>query len=79
MAQQQVEKARRFAYALFRQRPWKAASFQMEKMDLKSTGHPLDQNVRIKLTNPEQFKRASDLQAFAEWVDSDRVDYFSEA
>jgi hypothetical protein len=78
LSPKQVELARRFAYALFRRRPWKATSFQIVKMEVNATGHPLDQNVHLALRDMQGFRKAADLQSFSDWVESDQVDYLSD-
>lgn len=76
MCEKQIELARRFAYALFKGRPWVVNSFEMVKSPIDKIGQPLDDNVAIHLNSYDQLANASDLLKFADWVDSDAIDYF---
>jgi hypothetical protein len=76
MSNEEITLARRFAYALFKLRLWPARSFEIVKSPLEKLGLPIDDNVDVHLSSYEQLAAASDLREFAEWVDSDAVDYF---
>lgn len=75
MSREQRELARRFAYALFRVRPWSMRSFEWIKMPLDKTGHPLGDNLVPHVEDYAQFAGAEDMRRFADWVTSDEVDY----
>lgn len=73
---QQVELAKKYAYALFKWRPWQVSTFETLYMPLVEGGHPLDHNIRVHATSLQDIANASDLLAFAEWVTaSDRLDF----
>lgn len=75
MSSHQVELARRFAYALFKLRPWPMTSFEMIKMPIEQIGHPLDHNLAPIIKSNEDLVGAPDLQAFGHWITTDQVDY----
>jgi hypothetical protein len=75
MSAQAVELARRFAYSLFRLRPWRMQSFEMVKMPLEKTGHPLERNLLPRFQRTCDFAKAPDVVRFAMWLASDRVDF----
>ena len=75
MSDQQIELARRFAYALFRQRPWKLRSFEMMKMGIDQIGQPLDNNTVARINSLEEFAGADDIRKFSAWVESECVDF----
>jgi hypothetical protein len=78
MDPRQTELARRFAYTLFKRRPWKAESFEVIKKPIGKVGHPLDDNIEIGVDSYDAVKSAPDLQAFAQWVASGATDYMKE-
>jgi hypothetical protein len=72
----QVELARRHAYALFRLRPLRFASFEATMRPLGQAGHPLEHDVAIKIRSRSEVERAEDLRRFAAWaVDSRELDF----
>jgi hypothetical protein len=77
MSREEVGLAQRFAYTLFKRRPWKNTSFEVVKMPMKMTGHPLDDNLVFHVNSYDAVKSSPDLTAFAQWVASDAVDYVS--
>jgi hypothetical protein len=75
MSRAQRELARRFAYALFKLRPWAMQSFEWIKMPIEKTVHPLGDNLVPHVEDYSQFARAEDMRRFADWVESDETDY----
>ena len=75
MSREQIELARRFAYALFNLRPWPMRSFEVVKMPIEKTGHPLDHNLVPHVSNFMEFATAPDMRRFADWVVLEKVDY----
>jgi hypothetical protein len=75
MSAQAVELARRFAYSLFRLRPWRMQSFEMVKMPLEKTGHPLERNLLPRFQRASDFAHAPDVVRFARWLAADRIDF----
>jgi len=74
---EQVELARRHAYALFRLRPLRFTSFVATIRPLEQMGHPLDHDVELRLGT---LRDADDLRQFTEWaLGSKELDYLSEA
>jgi hypothetical protein len=73
----QVELARRHAYALFRLRPLRFASFVATIRPLGEMGHPLDHDVEIHLRTRAEVESASDLRRFTDWALRSRdLDYY---
>jgi hypothetical protein len=75
MSRAQRELARRFAYALFKLRPWSMRSFAWIKMPMDKTGHPLGDNLIPLVKDYGQFAEAEDIRRFADWLVSDDADY----
>lgn len=75
MPAEQIQLARRFAYALFKLRPWPTRSFEMVRMAIEKTGHPLDHNVIPRVENFDELARAPDMRQLADWVASGEIDY----
>jgi hypothetical protein len=76
LSPEQVELARRHAYALFRLRPTRFTSFLATIRPLEEMGHPLDHDVEIRVRTREELERAEDLRRFAEWATESReLDY----
>ena len=74
----QVELARRHAYALFRLRPTRFTSFLATIRPLAEMGHPLDHDVEIRIGSREELEEAEDLRRFAEWATESRdLDYLA--
>ena len=63
-----VERARRFAHALFIRRLWQVTSFTVSRRPLKRMLHPLARNIRLQVTDAEELMQAADLRKFADWV-----------
>jgi hypothetical protein len=76
MSREQRELARRFAYALFKLRPWSMRSFEWVKMPIEKTGHPLGDNLIPLVRNYSKFAKAEDMQRLAEWLASEEIDYW---
>ena len=73
---EQVELARRHAYALFRLRPTRFTSFLATIRPLEDMGHPLDHDVEVRVRTRDDLERAEDLRRFAEWATGSReLDY----
>jgi hypothetical protein len=73
---QQVELARRHAYAIFRLRPLRFTSFLPTIRPLEEMGHPLDHDVEIRVRTREELEAAEDLRRFARWATEAReLDY----
>src|SRR5439155_5180288 len=76
---EQVEPARRHAYALFRLRPLRFSSFLATIRPLSEMGHPLDHDVEIRVRTREELESADDLRRFASWaLDSAELDYLED-
>jgi hypothetical protein len=73
---EQVELARRHAYALFRLRPLRFSSFVATIRPLEEMGHPLDHDVELRIGTAEELRLAADLRRFTDWaLDSRELDY----
>jgi hypothetical protein len=74
---EQVELARRHAYALFLLRPLRFSSFVATIRPLEEMGHPLDHDVELRLEEP---RSAEDLRRFSAWaLESEELDYLETA
>ena len=63
-----IERARRFAHALFFRRPWSFSSFEVWRRPLEELGRSLDRNLRLNVSTADEFLEANDLRCFADWV-----------
>jgi hypothetical protein len=73
---EQVELARRHAYALLRLRALRFTSFVATIRPLEEMGHPLDHDVELRVRTGEELRRAEDFQRFTAWaLGSTELDY----
>jgi len=75
MTDDQTQLARRFAYALFKMRPWRLSSFETVNMPIEHFGHPLGSNLIPRVSSFAEFAASSDIRSFVNWVLSGKVDY----
>ena len=75
MTPAQLELARRFAYALFKLRPWPLRSFEVLPAERGRVTHPLEPKVLAHVTSPDSFFAAPDIQELMGWVESGQADY----
>lgn len=76
MTPEQMQLARRHAYALFELRPLSFSSFETKQDAVRNLGHALDHNLAIHLRSTQELQQASDLQSFSRWaLDSRDEDY----
>ncbi|MGE3778675.1 MAG: hypothetical protein AB7F89_15945, partial [Pirellulaceae bacterium] len=68
LSPEQIDLARRHAYAVFRLRPIPFTSFAMDHGQLESLGQTLDQNVSLAVRSASEFAGAADLRSFREWA-----------
>jgi hypothetical protein len=72
----QIELARRHAWALFRLRPTPFTSFLATIRPLEEMGHPLDHDVEIRVRTPDELRGAADLRRIGRWLTQSRdLDY----
>jgi len=72
-----VERARRYAHALFVRRPWTSESFEMRSTFSERGWSPFDRNLRLRVDDLEQFRAAADLAPWRAWVTGSRdPDFF---
>lgn len=77
-AEQRV-RARRYADALFRLRPWPARSFELRLAYPEKGWHPLDRNLLPRAASLAEAERHGDLHRWAAWVvRSSDADYLEE-
>ena len=70
---EQVELARRHAYALFRLRPLRFSSFVATIRPLEEMGHPLDHDIELRVGD---LLGTEDLRCFSAWaLESKELDY----
>lgn len=76
---EQRTRARRYAHALFKLRPWVARSFEL-RLDYPDQGwHPLDRNVVPVARSLHEAERHGDLHRWADWaVNSRQADYLED-
>ena len=80
LGREQVELARRHAWALFRLRPTAFASFLATIRPLEEMGHPLDHDVEIRVRTPDELRGAADLKRIGSWLTQSRdLDYLEPA
>ena len=72
-------RARRYAYTLFKLRPWVGRSFEVV-LDYPEQGwHPLDRNVIARARSLEEAQRHGDLDRWADWsVNQRTADYLED-
>jgi len=71
-----TERARRYAHALFVERPWPTRSFDLVFDFAEHGWHPTDRNVALRASSLEDIERCHDLGPWARWVlDSSEPDY----
>jgi len=76
MTPEQIALARKFAYALFKLRPFRFQSIRCSFKDMPDIKHPLFVNGRYALNSEQDLLTAADIRAFADWaVDRSRTDY----
>jgi hypothetical protein len=75
MSARQIQLARRFAYSLFKGRPWKMRSFEMVRLSMDQIGHPLDHNIVPHLSSSHELSKAEDMTELANWIRSGQTDY----
>jgi hypothetical protein len=73
---QEVELARKHAWALFRARQARFTSFRSVFQDVEHVDRPAEATIEIALRTPEELQDAEDLQRLGAWaVDSRALDY----
>jgi hypothetical protein len=73
---EQVELARKHAYALFRLRQTRFTSFRSVYGSPEEVARPFEATIDVSLRSPEELERAEDLRRFGDWaVDSRALDY----
>lgn len=75
MPEQQLELARKFAYALFNLRPWKLQTFELTQLPVDRAGHPLDTNIAFHVHSFDEFTARPDVRRFVDWVALGTPDY----
>lgn len=75
MTDEQIQLARRFAYALFKLRPWRLNSFETVIMPMGHVGHPLDSNLIPRVSSFAEFAASPDIRSFVDWILSGKADY----
>jgi len=75
MTREQIELARRFAYALFKLRPWPLRSFEVMRAQRGRVTHPLEPKVLARVTEPAAFFTAPDIQGLMDWIQSGQADH----
>lgn len=79
LTSEQVELARRHAYALFRLRPTPFTSFRSTVAPVGRLGGPLDQNLEVTLRSREELLHAEDLRRLGAWaVGTRELDYLQD-
>lgn len=68
MTAEQIVRARKFAFALFKLRPFKVYSFKSIFKNIKDIKHPLFMNYVYTAKNKSELDNAQDLQQFVQWA-----------
>jgi hypothetical protein len=71
----QTEMARRFAFALFKKRPWPMRSFRIVRKPIQEAGNALDQNLIPCVRSFEELAAADDMRQLAGWLESNETDF----
>lgn len=78
MSREQTILARRFAYALYRLRPFRHSSFRSAVRKSLDAEHPLFIDFSYAFRTAEEFNSAADVRTFAQWFsNSTAFDYLS--
>lgn len=73
---EQIELARRHAYALFRLRQTRFTSFRSIYQPLEKIDRPFEATIALTVRSAEELERAEDLRRFGEWaLDPAALDY----
>lgn len=76
LAPEQRVRARQYAYALLRLRPWRSRSFELRLQYPEKGRHPLDRNFVARARSLAEAERNGDLHRWAAWaVRSEEADY----
>lgn len=71
--------AKKYAFGLFRLRPWRMQSMSMVYSPILHGGHPLEIDIDLNFRSPRELTSAPDLLAFADWaVDPTQLDFLQE-
>jgi hypothetical protein len=74
-----TERARRYAHALFVERPWVPESFEMAFKFPERGWNPLDRNVRLGVDGARALIQGPDARRWRDWVVADRTpDFFGQ-
>jgi hypothetical protein len=73
LSPEEIERARRYAYALFRLRPTRFTTFRSTFKPPARAADPLDQNIELTIGSAEELEAARDLRSFAEWAFGSRA------
>jgi hypothetical protein len=74
----EIELAKKHAYALFVRRPLDLKTLQLRLRTNNKTGGLTERDIVITARNAQEFREATDLSAFANWViESEDNDYLS--
>jgi len=76
MAPTEIDRARRFAHALFRQRLWPMQTFERVRRPIEETGQALDTDLVPRVATFTEFAQSADTRRLAEWLASSETDYF---
>lgn len=76
MTEEEIERAKRHAFAAFRLRPWEFKSFEAQFNVLPKGAHPLHQYFRLTAQSIDAIRENGDLDKWGDWVsDTTDVDY----
>lgn len=75
MTDYQLELARRFAYALFKLRPWSLRTFDVSSGDRAKVQSPTNPQVSINVNSYDTLIAAPDIQNLKDWLRSQEADH----
>lgn len=80
LSDEEIELAKRHAWALFRARPFRFTSYRSSFMDASAfrAGHPLASNLELTARSSRELEEARDLRELAAWArDASQLDYLA--
>lgn len=78
MSELQVGLARRYAYTLFKLRPWAMKSVTIMRKSLEDAQTVIERNLFLNVKAFSEFQNCSDVRHLSDWINSDHVDFLQE-
>jgi hypothetical protein len=79
LTEEQTTLAKKYAYGLFRMRPWKMESMHIVYSPVDLGGHPLEINIAMQVNSARELAQSPDLVKSGQWAArSDKLDFLQE-